>query len=241
MSRFSPCSSCHGKGKFDCQDCLCASCGASGQIMMRCGNCDSGGTVMCEPCSGSGRILIKKGLFSDKYGEHPLCSGSGRIRCRTCNGSGQVMATCSACNGKRRKSTCQRCGATGTYACIACNASGLLVSEWFKSLAKLPTERLRFEYDKRQNQIIGNRQKIGIIQTKIARISAEYEQMYADYEADRRARPYLYDEAGCYPGGLDSMPREMSRLESEASGIESDIGEIESDLDAIEEVLNSRA
>ena len=183
---------------------------------------------------------MKKGWFSEQYGPHSLCSGSGRIRCNACNGSGQVVVTCSMCNGKRRNSTCLKCGATGTYACTACNASGLVVSDWFRSLAKVPTERLRFEYDKRQNAIIGNRQKIGIIQTKIARISAEYEQMYADYEVDRRARPYPYDEAASWPGGLDSMPREMSRLESEASGIESDISDIESELVAIEEVLNSR-
>lgn len=239
MSKFSSCPSCHGKGKFDCQDCLCGTCGASGQVKVTCTNCTSG-TLTCTACSGTGRVVVKKGWFSDEYGSHSSCSGSGRIRCSACNGSAQVLAPCSTCKGRRRRSTCLKCGATGAYACPACNASGRVVSEWFKSLAKMPSERLRFEYDKRQNQIIGNRQKISIIQTKITRISAEYEQMYADYDADRRARPYLYDEAGTWPSGLDSLPREMNQLESEASGIESDISNIESELVAIEEALNSR-
>lgn len=87
---------------------------------------------------------------------------------------------------------------------------------------------------------MGNRQKIGIIQTKISRLSAEYEDAYAEFDADRRARPWMYDEAGSWPGIIDSHPREMSQLESEASGIEPSIGEIEGDMEAIEEVMNLR-
>jgi hypothetical protein len=102
-------------------------------------------------------------------------------------------------------------------------------------------ERLRFEYQKRQNTLIARRQKITIIQTKIARLSAEYEDAYAEYEMDRRARPWLYEEAGSWSGIIDSHPREMNLLEYEAARIEADISSIESEIAAIEEILNSRS
>ena len=240
MPKFDRCHACSGRGKFDCPDCPCKTCSAKGQLTTQCGSCSSG-KVRCDSCSGTGQVLLKKSWFSEKYGSHSLCGGSGKVPCRVCNGTSLVTTVCGSCKGSRRNPVCSTCGGRGTYNCTNCSGTSRVLSDWYKSLAKMPQDRLRFEYEKRQSAIMGNRQKIGIIQTKISRLSAEYEEAYAEYDADRRARPYLYDEAGSWPGIIDSHPREMSRLESEASDIESSIGEIEGDMVAIEEVMNSRA
>jgi hypothetical protein len=238
MPKLDACPKCSGRGNFVCHNCPCKTCGASGQVTVRCSNCSSG-KVHCASCSGTGQVVVKKTWFSEKYGPHSLCGGSGRVPCQTCRGTAQVTSTCGSCKGTRRNPVCGTCGGKGTCPCANCKGTGRVLSDWYRSLAKLPQDRLRFEYEKRQSAIMGNRQKISIIQTKISRLSAEYEDAYAEYDADRRARPWLYEEAGSWPGIIDSHPRAMSRLESEASDIESSISEIEDEMEAIEEVMNS--
>ena len=43
-----------------------------------CGSC-SGGSTVCSPCSGTGRVGTEM---------HAACGGSGRYRCAMCNGTG---------------------------------------------------------------------------------------------------------------------------------------------------------
>ena len=79
---------------------------------------------------------------------------------------------------------------------------------------------LRFEYEKRQRQV-------QTLRTKAAHLSRQVDQMHSDYERNLAANPALYSEGGSYPGGLDSIPREIERIEGEIGNLEAEMGQLE--------------
>src|ERR1017187_228040 len=85
MSKFVSCSSCSGSGTLKCPDCVCQSCRETGATDVACAACRAG-RVTCELCRGSGQVLVKKGIFSDKYGVCGRCGGSRTVTCTSCGG-----------------------------------------------------------------------------------------------------------------------------------------------------------
>lgn len=220
MAHYVKCPSCNGYGYFSCNDCQCKRCKSKGKI--NCSNC-TGGYIPCEFCDSTGQIA-KKLLFFTNYEPCPECNGAKKLTCPVCKGSDLVI--CPECKGTGRVPSCATCGGSGKIECSKCAGTGKIESAWYKSLNNLPVERLRFEYEKRQREIQQ-------LQIKISRRSRELDDMYEEYERDRNANPYLYDHPGAYPGGLDSIPREISQLEE-------NIGKLEDEMEAIDEVLNTK-
>ena len=159
MALYESCPSCKGRRGFDCTSCRCTCCNATGEITASCSSCQNG-KLTCPRCEGSGQVIVKKGFFGDKYGTCPNCGGTRRATCSTCGGSANVKAKCHACNGTKRNHSCSQCMATGKIKCTTCNGSGNIPSEWSKSLAQMPIDRLKFEYEKRQRNISTLRTKV---------------------------------------------------------------------------------
>lgn len=149
-----------------------------------------------------------------------------------------MSQACSDCSGKGANARCARCNGTRCYSCTSCTGSGRTVSEWFKSLDRLPVDRLRFEFEKRQREVASAERQIGSTQTKIARVSRELDEMYEWYERDRIERPGAYNAAGTEPAGLHDFPREISNLECEVGGFERTIENLQDELSAIQEVID---
>jgi hypothetical protein len=226
MSVYDSCSTCNGRGGFDCTNCLCSRCGGRGVLLVECTRCESG-NIVCARCEGRGDVVVKKGLFSDKYGTCPTCNGMRRIKCGTCKGSAQVESTCSACQGRKRNSSCTTCNGTGRTNCQTCSGSGRVPSAWSRSLSELPVERLRFEYEKRQR-------KLTTLQVKISGLNSEYERAVAaqeeEYQRHVRNRSLSsYDP----PGTVDYLIRELM-------GAEGEVGSLEAELSMIDRALNGK-
>lgn len=239
MSKYNKCQSCKGVGSHECKECLCPKCQASGKVSIRCNKCD-GGKIGCDRCGGARQIIVKKGWFSDKYGVCPLCAGVGKVACSLCHGSALLSTKCPECGGSGLKAACARCAGTRRYSCGECGGAGRLITEWFKSLSNLTAEALRFEHSRRQREITSEQREIASIQIELSSLRRELDDMYNEYEEDKRSNPARYNEAGTYPVGLDTIPREMSKLERKISGCEARISSLEDDMGAIEEVLNTK-
>lgn len=239
MGKFDRCSPCSGRSNLKCPDCVCRSCNEVGSTDSPCTDCRAG-KMTCELCAGKGQVLVKKGLFSDKYGTCGRCRGARTVHCSTCSGKTIVKKMCRACSGKGRLSSCARCGGTGTNACMSCGGSGKVVSEWFKSLDNLPVDRLRFEHEKRERDIAATQREINSKQVEISRYSRELDEMYNYVEQEKMRNPYAFSEAGSYPGGLNDIPRWINNLQSECSSKQGTIHQLEEEIAAIHEVLDTK-
>ena len=85
MGKFANCTSCQGKGKLQCRQCVCKRCNETGNIDAPCSKCGRG-EVTCIHCSGDGKVVVKKGFFSDKLGPCRACKGSGKTKCSRAQG-----------------------------------------------------------------------------------------------------------------------------------------------------------
>ena len=90
--------------------------------------------------------------------------------------------------------------------------------------ADLTTERLKFEYERRQREIVR-------FEMDISRLHRDLNELHEHYERDRLARPYAYEDAGSYPLGIDSIPKQIARLEERIHLLEHEMRGI---LDAFE-------
>lgn len=68
---------------------------------------------------------------------------------------------------------------------------------------------------------------------QISRLSRELDEVYGWYERERALRPGAYNAAGSYPAGLNSIPREMS-------GLETRIHQIHDEIEAIDRVISEK-
>ena len=213
MAVWDRCSPCNGTGSFKCKDCKCPRCEASGTIKETCPKCSGSKKVTCDKCQDEGQLLKKKGFFSDTYERCWRCSGSGQQDC-ACH-SGTVSVSCPACKGVTRNAQCSKCGSTGQLKCTACGGSGKVPSEWYRSLATMPVEKLKFEHEKRQRTI-------PILETTISGVRREHvellDQPYTAEGYSDRARP---------------LRNEMDRLSAE-------IGNLKMEMDAIERAMESK-
>jgi hypothetical protein len=226
MSLYDSCPSCKGYRSFDCAVCRCTRCDGTGQITAKCSSCQDG-KIACPRCEGSGHVIAKKGFFGDKYGTCPNCGGIRRINCGKCGGSEQVKTTCTACKGTKRNATCGQCDATGTITCSTCKGSGQVPSEWYESLAKMPIDKLKFEYEKRQRSI-------STLRMTASSLTRDYEQSEREcdeYQEERRAQGELHPDQI----GYDYRNRLIAKMGS----CESQIREMESEMSAIEKAMES--
>ena len=220
MSKYANCEQCNGYGYFKCVECVCPLCSETGKI--KCTNCENG-YISCPECKGLGKITKKFTIFSYQ-GLCKLCEGKAKLKCKNCSGAATVK--CAKCSGIGRMSECKFCGGTSKIKCDHCHGTGKVESKWYRTLFNMTTDQLRFEYEKRQR-------KVQLLQMKITSRSRELDELYEWYERERARNPYAYNGAGGYPQGLDSIPREISRLENE-------INDFESEMSVIEEVLNTK-
>jgi len=221
MSLYETCSSCKGAGTFDCTACKCAKCSSSGTVPVKCQQC-SGGTIPCQNCSATGRVVVKKGFFSDKYGPCWKCSGSGRSKCSACT-DGVRKDKCPACGGSGRDSRCAKCGGTGKIKCATCGGSRTVEGEWIRSLRNLPVDRLKFEYQKRENEL-------SRLQRKMAGLERENEEWKEWYEgelerlADSPSSRRGFIEEGHSNAGIwediGRVDKEMQRVQAEMEAID---------------------
>lgn len=105
-------------------------------------------------------------------------------------------------------------------------ASGTKRTEYNNKEKRLSVDQLRFEIDKRQRQIIN-------LQSKISRKSRDLEALYNEYERNRAANPAAYDDWGAYPGGLDTIPKEIQQMERQIYKLENEINKFEEELNKI--------
>lgn len=141
---FEKCHFCNGQGHFNCEDCLCQRCE---QGKVKCPKCTNG-QVPCSFCNSTGQIS-KKGFFFTRSVTCPKCGGSGQVLCTNCN---YGRMTCPECNGTGRTSSCSTCNGTRKLQCRRCGCTGRVESEWFKSFKTMPVERLKSEFDSRQQR-----------------------------------------------------------------------------------------
>jgi hypothetical protein len=225
MSVYDACGSCKGSGSFKCNDCQCRQCNATGSVQATCTRCNGASKVTCTKCQGAGQLLKKKGFFSDTYEKCWMCSGSRQEHC-SCQ-SGKVSVQCPACKGTKRNAQCPRCGAKGSIRCTACEGSGKVPSEWYKSLARMPVEKLKFEYEKRQRNI-------STLRMKASSLTRDYEQSEREcdeYQEERRAHGEMH------PDLIGENYR--NRLIGEMGSVESQISEAEVEMSAIEKVMDA--
>ena len=177
MSVYFNCDTCYGRGSIKCTDCKCPTCDSIGRIKQQCGQCKSTTRMTCARCSGTGKVLRKKGWFSDKYDTCSRCNGSLQETCRTCK-SGYIEVTCLVCKGTGAKPNCLQCRGQGKISCNACSGTGKIRPNW-------SSERIREEIADRRARI---RENEAIIQDQIrARIDYPGEYQYKGIE-------YLQDE-----------------------------------------------
>ena len=215
MSVYESCGSCKGARSFKCSDCQCRGCCGSGKVPAVCSNCQGSAMITCEKCRGEGQLLKKKGWFSDSYDQCWRCSGSRQQKC-SCE-SGKVSVKCATCKGTGRNAQCLKCEATGAIKCSLCRGSGQVPSEWYKSLAKMPIEKLKFEYEKRQR-------RIGPLQAQITRCTDEYDRTQREWDPE------------CASG----LREYSNRMAGEAMSAESEVGSLHEEMGAIEKVLESK-
>lgn len=187
MSAYERCSECDGLGKFSCESCKCSQCSGIGKVQGPC-SCQTG-RVRCSRCDGTGQIVVRKGFFSDKYGACYSCSGSRQVACPSCNGKTTVSTDCPKCSGRGRDSSCRACGGSAKIACENCSGSGRVESAWVAALRAQPPDKVRFEYDKRQNAIRS-------LQLQISRWAVELKEDYEEVQRDRREDPGKYEGDG---------------------------------------------
>jgi hypothetical protein len=229
MGVYESCTSCTGKGYFECNACLCPACESRGKI--KCSNCQSG-KVSCSSCSG-GKIpctycnatgeKIRKGWVFTHHEVCLLCRGAKEILCQKCKGSASTVCSlcdgsgvlmCSSCQGKRRLAKCDQCSGTQKLPCQACNQRGKVEGQWLKSLGSLPVDRLRFEHEKRQREISN-------LQIQVNRLSREEDEAYDEY----------------VNGVSYSMDRTL-HIANEKVKRQSEISDLEVEIEALERVIN---
>lgn len=242
MAWYSSCAECQGSGAVRCTACICGSC--SGKARVACSNCQNGrracsdcsasGRMRCAQCSGQGRVVQTLWVFKQKvlcptcYGaasvQCPACGGRKEISCASCRGTGTT--SCGACAGAGVQPTCETCGRSRKVVCSTCKGVGRFETDWSKELKTSTVKRLRFEYEKRQRQILA-------LQIKISSLRRELDEMYSWYERDRVANPKAwYHREGSYPSGMESIPREIEQYELEVRTLEEQMDDIQTVLDS---------
>src|ERR1039457_6612377 len=212
------CDACQGAGSFQCTTCGCSRCNATGNVQETCPKCHSTTKVTCEQCQGQGRILVKKGFFSDKYSQCWKCNGSCQQEC-SCR-TGNVTVSCPSCKGGRYPQ-CQRCGSTGRLKCTACNGSGKVPSPWLRSLANLSVEKLRFEIDKRQRRLSAERAEISQLKRDYDRREEDWEEDYAAAQSSR----YMSEnfDSTYYQKGMDTLQSQIDDYRQSVRELQSEI------------------
>lgn len=234
MAAYASCSACQGIGSFKCPDCACPRCNATGSVEDSCPKCHGAAKVTCETCRGEGRVLTKKGFFSDKYAQCWKCKGSRQQDC-TCR-AGKVVVRCPSCN-EGRSPQCPHCGSTGQLKCSTCNGSGKVKSRWFTSLANMTVEQLKFERNTRNDAIASDRDEIQGIRSEISDMRSQLKELEDYWQEQMEARSYFTKIEGGAPVGLEGIPRAIRRLESDAETINNKIRNAKAEVAAIDEVI----
>ena len=213
MAVWDPCVSCSGGGSFKCKDCRCGRCEASGTIQETCPKCSGSKKTICDNCRGAGQLVEKKGWFSDTYKTCWKCRGSKQQDC-VCH-SGTVSATCPVCKGVTRNAQCSECGSTGQLKCTPCGGSGKVPGEWYRSLAAMPLEKLKFEHEKRQRNI-------PILEARSSAVERELKDLIDSSLSS------------------DVFNTRFRTLVGRRDSFDSDVDTLKEEMDAIEKVMESK-
>lgn len=200
MAVWDRCSLCSCVGSFKCNDCKCPRCEASGTIQEMCPKCSGSKKATCDQCQGASRLL-KKGWFLNTYETCRSCSGSGRQDCACL--SGTVSAPCPACKGATRNAQCSKCGSTGQLKCTACVGSGQVRSEWYRSLATMTSEQLKYEYNCR------DRRK-STVETEVSELRRGINEVFRDCSNSDYDR--MVSEQHSYHAEENSLRQEMDAI-----------------------------
>jgi hypothetical protein len=247
MGVYESCTSCKGRGYFDCNTCHCQNCKSIGKI--KCSNCQSGkvtcsncreGRLPCIYCNATGEITRKGWIFT----HHDVCSeckGAKRILCQTCKGYGSLACSlcdgkggliCSSCQGKGRLTKCSHCGGTQKLPCKDCDQKGKVEGQWIKAIRELPVERLRFEHEKRQSEI-------GRLQIQASRLENEFEQIQRDWEQALKDLQNRYGTvAGINMFDASGFQSASSRTMDDMSKANRRIYDLQDEMNAIEQILD---
>lgn len=229
MGLYESCPTCNGSGSLPCEECKCSNCKATGKVDAKCTACQSG-KVRCDTCSGAGRLLEKKGWFSDKYKACYACSGSGMTPCRNCYGAPFVKIACSTCGGSGRNPRCSRCGTKRTLTCTTCGGAGKFEGEWIKSLRALPVDRLTFEHDRRQREVADLRRQISECKRAFDQVQRDQSEAYR--EAEQSGPRGIHDfYAGGYEKEANALGREIRESEARADELRAEMSAIKNVLD----------
>lgn len=150
--------------------------------------------------------------------------GGGKVKCTLCDGT--ERQTCPECQGTWRTGTCEKCGATGKIKCTWCFETGQIVSQSFvdfqRSLSGMSLDRLKHEYQNRNNKIQGIRHEI----TRLEEEEREDREFYeGEVAAGRRG-----GHAGDWPSTLEWNPQKVMALESEIADIEEEMTLIDNEM-----------
>lgn len=222
MPVYTVCGSCKGARTFACSACVCKEC-TGGKVESLCPKCLGNARVRCESCQGEGRRLAKKGWFSDTYAQCWDCEGTRQRKCSCITGS--VLVACPSCKGTSRSAQCATCAGTGKLKCSTCKGKGRVESEWYKSLSSMPVDQLKFEHQKRQQQV-------SVLEMKRMNLQRQYDaiqEMWAEESANlHTARDYQ----NYNPPSTSGIENEMSTVSSKISSVTEEISAIEKALDA---------
>jgi len=218
------CSYCQASGFFKCDECLCSRCNGRGSVSQTCSKCSGSKTVPCKSCQATGRVLVKKGWFSDTYGPCRSCSGSGKEKCGCYNGN--VSVKCSSCQGSGRNSNCDHCDGTGKLECSDCDGAGWVQSEWARSLGRMSAKQLEFEHQKRQRQL-------SVLEMKRIALQQKYDAIQEQWAEETR---YFSTSKEWH----DYQPPSTTGVERDQSDVAGEMSILNSEIEAIEKALESK-
>lgn len=224
LDRYVICQDCKGNGYFPCTDCICAKCHGKGKTS--CVKCQEG-YVSCDFCKSTGQIPQKMLFIFTTTKECPKCKGLKQQACSCCSKSGFVI--CTECNGNGKKSSCLKCSGTWEVKCNKCGGTGNILNpkynSWVTTLSSLTVERLKYEIEKRHQEIQQN-------QMKISRLSNEQQALWEEYRYDQVHNPDFFVGGGWSP--------ENSGKDREIHEIEQAITAINTEISSIDDVINSK-